>query len=358
MKSFELYLQNKIGPETFKSLFSLAKVREKPGLLVNNKDVISLVIKKSAKAIPEAYKNFLQDLNKMLSTSKNIQSMLDSDFTFDFLYQCVNSLEVINPNPSEVSLISQELKKEILFKCFIFLLKVQNGIFYILRLSRYRANNDLLLTIYKNYLRTPLQEATFLLSKPTGNTEIKYMKLSDVKHKDFILNIYHLMSYLNTWLVEKGPVVIQQFETDVLSIFHDLLNILMNLGIAHSFTPDLRTSFLQTGSKDLLSKMENNSIVPNGGLFFIIMKLMKKIFKNLTTLENRSRLIKLLMDFTYPWIDSKQKQEDVMIKVNRSEKILKELLENSNLEGYFKIGKEDKEYQKRKIVNLPYTNNL
>jgi hypothetical protein len=78
-----------MGPETFKSLLDLARQNGNPDLLIKDKNLIGLIMKKSLKVSPETNQLFLEELNKLTNSTKNICILLETDITYEFLYKCV-----------------------------------------------------------------------------------------------------------------------------------------------------------------------------------------------------------------------------------------------------------------------------
>jgi hypothetical protein len=89
LKLFNRFLLSDMGPETFKSVFDLARQKGKPHLLVKDKNLVGLVMKKSLKVSVEVNQIFLQELNQLVDDPKNIVTLLETDLTFEFLHRCV-----------------------------------------------------------------------------------------------------------------------------------------------------------------------------------------------------------------------------------------------------------------------------
>jgi hypothetical protein len=222
---------------------------------------------------------------------------------------------------------------------------------YILRLAKLK-EDDIFLHLFNSHLRDLLTKIYEGLTQLKDLTDYQ-IKVQDLRGRDFIFNIIHLTTYLLSFTsnkIENEPLILT-YEYELIDFAELLYNILAHLSVSYTTLPDIRASISQASTKEILVRLETNYLQPNGGLFFTLVRLFVKLITYSQSNESKLRLSNLLHSYlVLPPPKGKTDASELLLRIEKSNSIMRELTKFSSLEGYFKVNSQDKALQKRRIV--------
>ena len=369
LKVLNQVLSRSIEDHTADALTCLASSKEKPELISKDKNIVNLLLIKAIKFNIPALFLFLKKLSNFLNYPRNIEILFNSDPILEFMYFCIED----NGISFFLCLISEIFKKnqtdlcairiEVVQKFILFLLKSQNGIFYIFNLFQLKETCNFV-KIAKYYLTPLLREALTLTIRPHHDDEemAPKFKPAELISKDFLLNIIHLLAYTFSLVSKKHPKI-KNFGDHLVDFVQStelIIKLLHNAGIAHSTLPEIRGDYSQMSAKELSSKLENNIVLPNGGIFLIELQLIGSLYCSSNSSEPKTRLLMLLSELLMTPQKSKSKdRNDILKQIEKSNVEFKDVFKSVYHEGYFKIGinsNNEKQAQKKSIVRIVINN--
>jgi hypothetical protein len=172
--------------------------------------------------------------------------------------------------------------------------------------------------------------------------------------------VLHLINYLSVWVAKeaRGNANLEAIESDLVITAEHLINILrFSNALNYSTLPDIRFNISSTNSKDLLARLDNGVFLPNGGIFFVIIKLLTKLFLVVSKSENKNAMINMLYSMFYlekNLSNSRDTSSDLIHKIEKANmeylKLFKAGSQSKCPEGYFETTLSEKSIRPSVII--------
>ena len=133
----------------------------------------------------------------------------------------------------------------------------------------------------------------------------------------------------------------EDIEKATIKIITHLYNYFDSIGILYSTLPDLRI-ITNINAKEILRKIQTKILLPNGGVFCLMFKLLLKFYSLVKVKETKSDsmalLFKLFMVNAYP---KQPKDSDIILRIEKGNaellKIIKVSKDSKFSDSYFEV---------------------
>lgn len=99
----------------------------------------------------------------------------------------------------------------------------------------------------------------------------------------------------------------------------------------------------------MMSKLENNCLMANGGIFTIILKILSQLFGKAQSADIRMTIIRLMMKMVGP-----EHNNPIISRIEKSNNRFKEKMKNLHIHGYYDPPQNDKSSKNKKPDHSTY----
>ena len=184
--------------------------------------------------------------------------------------------------------------KEIVTKCFNYLLSTPNGMLAIIKISHNKPR-DYFLEAFLLYIK-PFIELLYPLDDLKDFHKVDVENSSDPKAPKAILqNLTHLLNYFAVWVTAHHKIIIQHRENEICDVIDKLFSIFEKLRFVYATFPDLRITLPQFDIGETIKVMESQpDLMRNGGIYFTMLSLLMDVFSEIKGIQNRASLLKMI----------------------------------------------------------------